>query len=299
MKAARSVFLLVSAGVLCAFWPLVAAEAPLVIGRKPFVEQDVVCEILRQHLALRLRVPVQCAKAPGDPDSEIRGPKPTIDMYVEYTGTAFVEILKHLAADERKKDSVAITKVIRDQYKSQGLLWLDELGYDSDFVMVIRKWDAMRLGSRRLSDAVRVPSWRVGSGPDFQVRADGLAGLLSWYDFKLRTRPVTADVDALFRLLQARAVDMIAANGTDPQIDESVEVMEDDRRYFPKYRAAIVLRKEVAERHPTITNVLGELKGKISLEQMRKLLERVQRGPAPSTPESVAAEFLSRLNSSQ
>jgi glycine betaine/choline ABC-type transport system substrate-binding protein len=271
-----------------------SAQAPLIVGRKDFLEQDILCEILRQHLALRLKAPTTCADPVRNPDDQIRSGK--IDLYVEYNGTAYSAILKRSNPKDRM-DSRGMTEVLKREYPNRGLLWLEELGFDDSFVMVIRLDDAKRFGAMKLSEIGKAEfAWRVGAGPDFQLRDDGLRSLLETYPFKLRARPITAEPDVLFRLLQARAVDMIAANSTDPRIDpELVQVLEDDLRHFPTYRAAVVLRSETARRHPAITSVLGELTETISADEMRRLLGKVQHGRVTSA--AAATEFLQRLRS--
>ena len=47
--------------------------------------------------------------------------------------------------------------------------------------------------------------------------------------------------------------------------------LEDDRKYFPPYNAAPLVRQELLERHPNLEAAFKTLAGKISEEQMRKL----------------------------
>jgi osmoprotectant transport system substrate-binding protein len=48
-------------------------------------------------------------------------------------------------------------------------------------------------------------------------------------------------------------------------------VLEDDRHYFPPYEAVPIIRQQTIELHPEVKQVLDELAGKISDEEMRQL----------------------------
>jgi osmoprotectant transport system substrate-binding protein len=48
-------------------------------------------------------------------------------------------------------------------------------------------------------------------------------------------------------------------------------VLEDDRHYFPPYEAVPVIRAQTLQRHPELAEVLAELAGKISDEEMQRL----------------------------
>jgi len=66
-------------------------------------------------------------------------------------------------------------------------------------------------------------------------------------------------------------------------------VLEDDRRYFPPYEAAFVLRRE-AIAVPGMARAMSRLAGRIDAERMRTLNARIDRDKRP--PEEVAREFL-------
>ena len=57
--------------------------------------------------------------------------------------------------------------------------------------------------------------WRLGVGYEFQQRPDGLAGLVKAYGLRMAGDPVTMDLGLLYPALNARKVDLIAANSTD------------------------------------------------------------------------------------
>jgi len=47
--------------------------------------------------------------------------------------------------------------------------------------------------------------------------------------------------------------------------------LEDDRRYFPPYEAVPLVRRAILDKHPEAGAALGELTGKISEDEMRRM----------------------------
>jgi osmoprotectant transport system substrate-binding protein len=80
------------------------------------------------------------------------------------------------------------------------------------------------------------------------------------------------DLGLLARALKDHQIDLAAGNTTDgliPALD--LFVLEDDRHYFPPYEAVPVIREQTLQQHPEVSQVLAQLAGKISAEQMQRL----------------------------
>ena len=76
----------------------------------------------------------------------------------------------------------------------------------------------------------------------------------------------------------------MAGNATDGQIPSmKLRVLEDDKKYFPPYEAAVVVRRAVLESYPGVRDALGSLAGTISVPTMAGLNYEVDgrhRAPA-------------------
>lgn len=262
----------------------------VVVGSKNFTEQVVLGEIIAQHVEHRLRVTVDRRLNLGGTllahQALVNG---DLDLYPEYTGTAMSSILKLPAASE----PVAVLQTLRTEYERRfRLQWLDPLGFNNTFAMVIRGEDSRQAKTYSLSDATKYgPGWKLGVGYEFQQRPDGLPGLLKTYPLPLKDSIQTMDLGLLYKALEQKQVDMVAGNATDGQLSVlDIQVLEDDKHYFPPYQAAIVVRSATLASRPELASVLKELSGKFSDAQMRTLNYQVD-GQHRSIAE-VAQDFL-------
>jgi glycine betaine/choline ABC-type transport system substrate-binding protein len=261
----------------------------VVVGSKNFTEQVVLGEIIAQQVERR-GIPVERKSNLGGTLLAHEALKQGgIDLYPEYTGTALTAVLKQPV----DRDPAVVLKRVRDGYRPLGLQWLQPLGFDNTFAMVVRTDVAATDRLRTLTDAAqRTRPWRLGVGYEFVQRPDGLDGLVRSYGLRVDGSPVTMDLGLLYPALQSRSIEMAAASATDGRLASSeYTVLADDLRYFPPYECAIVVRQAALERVPELRAVLEELSGRISAVDMRQMnaaMDRDHRNVA-----EVAREFLS------
>ena len=243
----------------------------IVVGAKNFTESDLLAEIVAQQIERRVHVPVERRLHLGGTfvchQAILAG---QIDLYVEYSGTAFTAVLKHPPVADR--DSVY--RQVASEYSRQfDLRWLAPFGFDNTFAILVRAADAARYGLKAISDLSRVaPRWHAGFGYEFLERADGFAGLSRVYGLRFAAPPTAMDLGLTYRALAEGKVDVIAGNSTDGQIEAlDLAVLEDDRHYFPPYEAAPVIRQAAITRYSGVAAALAQLAGRISDAEMRRL----------------------------
>lgn len=265
----------------------------IVIGSKNFSEQVLLGEILAQQIERRSDLRVDRRLNLGGTficDRALRTGE--IDGYIEYTGTALKTILKESAAS----DARMVYQRVREAYAEDGLEWLEPLGFNNTFVILIRREDAQRLGIRTLSEASRhTGGWIAGFGYEFMEREDGFQGLAQTYDLKFAAAPRVMELGLTYRALAEKKVDLIAGDSTNGLIEAlDLFALEDDRRYFPPYDAAPVFRRETLEQYPALRAVVNELAGTINESEMRRMNYEVDG--KQRSPREVAAEFLRSVN---
>jgi glycine betaine/choline ABC-type transport system substrate-binding protein len=248
-------------------------EDPIVVASKNFTEQDILGEIVAQELEAR-GVPVDrrfhlggtfvCHNALVDGHA---------DVYIEYTGTAYTAILEHPPISD--PDSVMLA--VESEYAERwDLAWGPPLGFENTFALVVRAGDADSLGLTTISDLARVANGlTAGFGPEFMAREDGYAGLREAYGLEFgEVRQM--ELGLMYRALEEGEIDVAVANSTDGQIAGlGLAVLRDDRRYFPPYQAAPVVRREILERVPAAWEAIQGLEGILDDAAMRELNRRV------------------------
>lgn len=241
----------------------------VVVGSKDFTESVILAEISAQLLEARGVAIERKFEMGGNlpHDALLAG---TIDVYPEYTGTAYTAILKHAPITDPRK----VYDQVKKEYEEKFKLTLSEpLGFENTFAILVRGADARRLGLKKVSDvAAHSRNLRAGFGQDFMSRADGYPGFSQAYGLNFREQPREMDLSLTYIALSSGQVDLIAGNSTEGRIAAlDLVQLEDDRRYFPPYEAVYIVRKGLPNDVPVLREVLAKLAGSITTEEMRQL----------------------------
>ncbi len=239
---------------------------PIVVGSKDFTESIILAEILAQMLEKEGIAVTRQFELGGNlaHDGLLSG---EIDVYPEYTGTAFTAIL----GNRPITDPQAVYDQTKREYTERFKLTLSPpLGFSNDFAILLRGEVARKNNLRSISDAVPlVRDWQAGFGQDFMSRADGYAGFTRAYGLNFAKQPREMDLSLTYRALQSGELDIIAGNSTDGLIGAlDLFQLADDRRYFPPYQAVFIARNEAAQ---LLAPTLARLANAISTEEMRRL----------------------------
>ena len=126
------------------------------VGGKQFTEQEILGEIaavllerktnLKVVRKLNLGGTMICFNALRAGD---------LDLYVEYTGTGLVNILKKDVIADPDEAYAAVKKSFADQY---GLIWLDPLGFNNTYTLTMRRDQAEELGITTISQLADILS---------------------------------------------------------------------------------------------------------------------------------------------
>jgi glycine betaine/choline ABC-type transport system substrate-binding protein len=237
------------------------------VGSKNFTEQVVLGEIIAQQIENRLHLPVERSLNLGGTllahQALVGG---QIDLYPEYTGTALTSVLK----DPVDTDPAAVRARVRSEYARRFQLdWLDPLGIDNGFAMVVRSTEK----ARTLTAAAQHtdPGWKLGVGYEFEQRADGLDALKKTYGLRVANIK-TMDLGLLYQALENGQVNMIAANATDGLLSKGdLKILEDDKHAFPPYEVGLAVREAALQATPGLRDALMQLSGKFTNAKMQQL----------------------------
>ena len=259
------------------------------VGSKNFTEQIILGELLAQTIESRTGLRVDRRLNLGGTficDRAVRAGE--IDVYVEYSGTAYTAVFH----EPPETDPARVLATITRRYSDAGLTLLPSLGFANSFAILVRGADASRLGLKSIADAARpAAGWKAGFGYEFLQRADGYPGLAAAYGLRFGTPPRAMDLSLIYRALADGQVDLIAGDATSGLIDAyGLAMLADDRRYFPPYDAVPVARSATLLAHPDVREALTALGGKISVEDMRRMNRAVDVDHKDAVV--VAREFL-------
>jgi osmoprotectant transport system substrate-binding protein len=264
----------------------------IAVGSKEFTEELLLGEMyaqLLEHGGFRVRRHLGLGGTQVAMSALQHG---AIDLYPEYTGTA---LLNQLKLPLIKDDKILYDTVAR-AYKAQyQLIWLDQAPMnDSQAIAVTREFsNTHRL--KTMSDLSTIASTlRLGAVPEFVHRTDGLPGLQQTYGGFHFAQVRILDSGLKYRALLAKDVDAVVAFGTDGAIiSDHLLVLEDDKRFWPTYHVAPVVRESTLQKHPLIAKLLNPLAPTLSSEVMSRLNEQVD-GEKREVAD-VASEYLQKI----
>lgn len=277
--SARWLLLLLGFSTACAR----VDSSTVVVGSKSFTESVVLGEVLVQ-LAGECGVVAAHERGLGGTrllwNALLRG---DLDLYAEYTGTLTEEIFHGR--------ELAGTAGLREALAQHGIELGEPLGFDNTYALGMRRDRASELGIRRISELARHPELSLGFSNEFMNRGDGWPGLSRRYELTQDARGL--DHDLAYRGLEAGSLDVIDLYSTDAEIRHyDLSVLEDDRSYFPSYRAVVIYRRDLEQRAPALVSGLKRLEGRISAPEMVAMNARAKLERVPEA--EVAADFLAR-----
>lgn len=267
-----------------------SSEDSITIGGKKFTEQVILVHILEQLIEARTDIDVVNQADLGATDVLHQGMlDKDLDMYVEYTGTAYMIVLKGRLDTT---DPQVIYDRVKDHYaKEYEMTWLTPFGFNNAYCVAIRSAMAEELSIEKISDLKEhAPDMILGSDFDFLEREDGLDNFnklyaLAWKDNK------GMDQGLMYSAVKEGQLDAIIAYATDGRIPRfNLKILEDDQGFFPPYFGAVVVNNDTLEKHPEIADLIDELAPHLTMEKMAELNSRVDIDGEMEA--KVAQEFL-------
>jgi len=257
--------------------PLSAAADEVGLGRKAGVEQALV-QAMSARLLERAGIAVDTREAM--PTARIRAAqrRGEVDLYWEYSGTSLATF--HRRRPPFPEATAEQLERVRALDEPLGLIWLEPSAVDNRYALAMRETVALTAGIDTISALVEQLeaglALTLAVDDEFFARPDGLKPLQTIYEFTwphdlVHRLPPEAVVPALIE----GEVDVAVVGTTDGRLGPAFVLLEDDRRFFPAYRLAPVVRADALEAWPDIEPVLAPLARALDTEVMRELNRRV------------------------
>jgi len=259
------------------------------IGTKHFSEQlllgEMMAQMIEQHTRLKIERRFNLGGTMICHGALVNN---EIDLYPEYTGTSLLAIL-HV---EPPSDPASILNLVSGLYRQKYQAnWLAPFGFDDSWAVLVSDGDKNLSTVNTISQlSSKAPDLKAGLTAEFSERPDGYPGLSKKYNLHFG-HVEDLDPNLAYRALSGHQVDVAAGNSTDGRITAyHLRVLVDDKKFFPPYQAAPVVRDDFLARHPEAGQALALLKGQIDNQTMRELNFEVD-GLAKS-PAEVVKTFL-------
>lgn len=270
-----------------------AKEGPTIkISSKTFTEAALLGTLSLQYLK-ELGYPVENKMGLGE--LAVIRPALTsgqIDLYWEYTGTGVINLMNH----DPVYDAEESYKLIKEWDAKNKIAWLDYAPLDDTYGIVVRADIAEKYKLVTISDYVaqvkKGEPLKFVSFPEWDGRADGLPAFEKIYDFKM---PKDGIVDVAMGLnydtLKAGKGDLALAFTTEPRIvTDKLVMLVDDKKAFPVYNAAPVVRQEIVDAYPTLADDLKKLSALLDTKTITEL--NMQADIEKKSIEEVSTTFL-------
>lgn len=215
-----------------------------------------------------------------------------VDIYIDYTGTVYGYYLNH---SETRTAEEVFDISSRELMERHNIRMLGMLGFNNTFCLAVRQDTAAEFNLRTFSDLAKVSSDLIfGGSSEIISRNDGLPNLKRLYNMSFKEERDLHD-DERYIALSNNEIQVSEVFATDALIMEyDLVVLEDDLQFFPPYHGVVLIRNEIAEKHPELLEILGRLEGLLTDEIMRDLNFRVV--VMGESPELVAETFLRENN---
>ncbi|MDL2246758.1 ABC transporter permease subunit [Methanobrevibacter sp. OttesenSCG-928-K11] len=264
-------------------------ENTINIATKPMTEQYIIGAMLEELIESESDLNVDLTTGVGGGTSNIQPGmlKGDFDLYPEYTGTGWMEVLK-----EDGIYNESLFNDLQSKYNDEyDFSWVGMYGFDDTYGIAVTKEVADKYNLSTYSDLASVSNeLKFGAEYDFYEREDGYDALCEEYGFNFKST-TDLDIGLKYNAIKENKIDVMNVFTTDGQLnDPNIVVLKDDKEFYPSYLCANVVRNEVLEEHPELKNILLKLEGAISAEDMSRMNYEVEI--EKKEPKDVAHEFL-------
>ena len=260
----------------------------IVVGSKNFNEQLILGDMVSSLIEAKTKYKVERKLNLGGTNVVFSALKTkNVDLYVEYTGTALVNILKKPTMTDPSKVYTASKAGLAKTY---GVEMLNPIGFNNTYVMAVKKDFAKKNHLETISDLAKIsPTVTAGVTMDFANRPDGYLGLQKKYNLKFKSVK-GIDGGLRYTALKDNETQVLDAFSTDGLLKKfDLKLLKDDKQFFPPYYAVPIANASTLKKYPELKSVLHALDGKINDDEMRAMNLKVDNGAQSKT---VAEDFL-------
>lgn len=278
LLAAVLILALALALTACAGGKPESDPGPVRIATKPMTEQYILGEMLGL-LIEQAGYTVEITKGVGGGTNNIHPAMKSgeFDLYPEYTSSGWVLVLNHQA--EGVDDGEMFAQLKQEYQEQFNMAWVGMYGFNNTYTIAVRGDVAAEYGLENTSDLAAVAGeLTFGGNPDYIERQDGFGALCQTYGLDFGN-VVDIDIGLKYQALSNGDIDVTNAFTTDAQLanpDTKLVTLADDKHLQVNYFCSTVVRQDALEKFPGLEEVLMQMDGLLSDQEMASLNYKVE-----------------------
>lgn len=250
-------------------------RADLIIGGKLGAEPEILINMYKLLIEEETNLTVELEPGLGKTAFVFRAlEEGSIDIFPEFTGTA---IVTHLEEQAESNDADDVYEQAREGMKEEfNMVLLEPMRFNNTYTLAITEELAEKYDLKEIEDVKPIQEeLTAGFTLEFSDRYDGYVGLQDLYGLDIGTVR-TIDPGIRQTAIANREVDIIDAYATDSyMIELELVTLEDTKNLFPPYQGAPLMRQDTLDRYPELEEILNQLSGKITDDEMREMNYKV------------------------
>lgn len=269
--------------------------AQIKVSSKEFDEQLLLGQIAIVALQAAGASPVDKTNITGSSNVRQALTSGAVDLYWEYTGTAWISYLKQTKA---VPDPQPQYDAVKKADAANNITWWARSPANDSYAIAVNADTEKSTGVKTLSEyaalAQKDPAGAATCiGPEFKSRDDGYPGLEKTYGFTLPDNQQHLVNDAVIypTLAKGDTCKFGEVTSTDGRVSaQHLTVLQDDKQFFPIYNPAISIRTEVAQKYPQLEQLFAPIAAKLDTATLTELNKKVSVDG--QKPNQVARDWL-------
>lgn len=272
-------FTIVSILMLLLVAPLAACSSKddkITVAALTYTENKILAHMIKdlveQDTDLEVEVKMDIATTPIILEGMQKG---DIDMAIQYTGTS----ISSFTDIENPEDSDATFEQAKEYFAGDDFKFavLDRFGFANTYAFTVTEELAKEHGYEKVSDLQGdAESYKAGFDTAWLEREnDGYPAFKEVYDIEFGdTNPM--EIGLVYDAVKNGEMDVVLAYSTDPRIVAyDLQLLEDDKNFFPPYDAVTFIQQELLDEHPEIEKAMEPLFGAFDEAKIAELSGKV------------------------
>ena len=269
--------------------------AKIKVGSKEFDEQLLLGQVAIVALQAAGTDPVDKTNIQGSNNTRRALTGGDIDLYWDYTGTAWISYLKNTKPiDDPQKQFDAVVKADA----KNGITWWDRAPANNTYALAQTQATLAKYGVKTLSDYAALAKKNPAAASicaesEFKSRDDGFPGVEKAYGFNLPGKyEHLLDTAVVYtELNKGGTCNFGEVYETDGRVASlKLNLLQDDKAFFPNYNPAISLRSGVAKKYPGLEALFKPIADKLTTATLSALNKEVSVDG--KKPRAVAQEWM-------